>query len=314
MARTEKKVLKENLQNGLKGFAIGLANVIPGVSGGTIALITGIFERLIDAIKSFDLTAVKLLGNMKFREFFRHIDGMFLSAVGIGLVAAIVSLARILEYLFVNYPVEIWSFFFGLILASVYYVGKTVGKWDSPAVISFAAGTAAAVGLSFLNPAIANANPVYVFVCGMLAVSSMILPGISGSFVLMLMGNYELVIRAVNELNVMVLAPLALGCAAGLLAFAHLLSMLLKKFHRQTIAALTGFILGSLVIIWPWKKVVYKMNELGLPLVKDGEPVVFKYIPTWPENIDGDFFIAVFIMALGIACIVIMENTAKKAK
>jgi putative membrane protein len=210
---SKKRAIKDNAINGLKGFAIGAANVIPGVSGGTIALITGIFERLINAIKSFDVTALKLLGRMKFREFFRHIDGVFLTAVGIGLAAAIVTLARILEYLFENYPVEIWSFFFGLILASVYYVGKTVGKWDSPAIISFAAGTAVAVGLSFLNPAVANANPVYVFLCGMLAVSSMILPGISGSFVLMLMGNYELVIRAVNEVNVMVLGPLALGCA-----------------------------------------------------------------------------------------------------
>ena len=186
----------------LKGIAMGAANVIPGVSGGTMALITGIFERLINAIKAFNLTAAKLLFSLKIREFVKYTDLYFLVSVFGGIVIAIVSLARLFDFLFVNYPVYIWAYFFGLVLASVYFVGKTVSSWNVSVIIATIVGGAAAIMVSVLNPAMENSGWVYLAICGVVAICSMILPGLSGSFVLILMGNYQLVmIDAVNDRN-----------------------------------------------------------------------------------------------------------------
>ena len=297
----------------LKGIAMGSANVIPGVSGGTIALITGIFERLIHAIKSFNGKALKLLLKGKVREFAIHTDLAFLFAVFLGVGIAIISLARLFDFLFTHYPIYIWAFFFGLVLASVYFVGKTVKKWTLSVVISFIVGTAAAVIISVLNPATENDSLVYLMLCGVVAMCSMILPGLSGSFVLFIMGNYKLVmIDAVNNLDLGILLPVVAGAVLGLLAFSHLLSWLLKKFKDQTISLLTGFILGSLSIIWPWQNKVFLLDELGNRILKEGEPGVVAYQRYWPGTLNTENLIAILVILLGIASIWAIEKTAEK--
>jgi putative membrane protein len=250
----------------IKGMAMGAANVIPGVSGGTIALITGIFERLINSIKSFNIKAVKLLFKGRIKEFIDHTDLWFLLSVFVGVVIAIVTLARLFDYLFTNYPVYIWAYFFGLVLASVYFVGKTVEKWSYPAIITFIIGTAIAVLISILNPATENRSFIYLLLCGVAAVCSMILPGLSGSFILFIMGNYKLVaIDAINERDMGVIIPVLIGAVTGLIAFSHLLSWVLKRFRDQTISLLTGFILGSVAILWPWQRPEYLIaNNVAL--------------------------------------------------
>lgn len=292
---------------------MGAANVIPGVSGGTIALITGIFEKLINSIKSFDFNAVKLLFSGKFKEFAAYTDLSFLIAVFVGIGISIVSLARILDYLFVNYPVYIWSYFFGLILASVYFVGKTISKYTVSVILFFIFGTAIAIFISILNPAAENDSFFYLLICGVVAMCSMILPGLSGSFVLILMGNYELVmIDAVNEFNLKILGTLLLGATAGLLAFSHLLSWILKKIKAQTIAVLTGFILGSLSIIWPWKNEIFKTDKLGNQILISGEPIIQGYERYIPETFNTQVIIALCLMLLGIISIWAIEKFAEK--
>ncbi|MFA5417053.1 MAG: DUF368 domain-containing protein [Bacteroidales bacterium] len=295
--------MREYLVYLLKGIAVGVANVIPGVSGGTIALITGIFERLIDSLKSFGLTALKLLLAGKWSEFVKKTDLYFLLSLLLGVGLAIILLARVFDFLFQHYPVYIWSFFFGLILASIFYVGRTIGKWTLPVVISFLVGTAIALVLTFLTPATQNSNFFYLVVCGVVAVCSMILPGLSGSFVLILMGNYQLIaIEAINNRDMAILFPVALGAVFGLIAFSHLLSWVFKRYKDPTIAILTGFILGSLGVIWPWK-------DPTIQLFGEKEKVV-GYIYNLP-SMNMEFLGALVLMIVGIVVIALMENSAK---
>jgi len=297
----------------LKGIGMGAANVIPGVSGGTIALITGIFERIINALKSFDATAIKLLFKGKIKELIDYIDFYFLVAVFSGMLISIFSLARLFEYLFANYPVYIWSYFFGLILASVYFVGKTIEKWSLSVVITFIIGTAIAVVLSFLNPAVQNDSFFYLVICGIVAICSMILPGLSGSFVLVLMGNYELVmIHAINDFNLKIIIPVGIGAVGGLIAFSHFLSWILKKYKDQTIAILTGFILGSLSIIWPWKNPVYRTDALGEIILKKGEKIVEGYNMFIPDTLNTEVILALTYIIIGIVSIIVIEKLATK--
>ena len=306
--------MKEYFSLFLKGVAMGTANIIPGVSGGTIALIVGIFERLINAIKSFNLIAIKLILKGDFKGFAKHTDLAFLVSLFAGVGFAIVALARIFDFLFHAYPVYIWSFFFGLILASVYFVGKTVSKWNGATIVIFIIGALIAIAMMFMNPAVENSNFFYLILCGVVAICSMILPGLSGSFVLMLMGNYQLVaIDAINNFRFDILLPVAIGAILGLLGFSYLLSWIFKRFRDQTIALLAGFILGSLGIIWPWKRALYMLDALGNEILKKGEPVVEKYIMFFPQP-NLEFFIAVFIMILGIASIWIIEKQASVEK
>jgi len=287
--------MKEKLSLIFKGMAMGVANVIPGVSGGTLALITGIFERLINAIKSFDIQAFKLLFSGKIKEFIKYIDFWFLVYVFLGVGIAIISIAHLFEYLFKNYPVYLWAYFFGLVLASVFFVGKTVSRWNLSVIITFVAGTAVAVAISLLSPASENDSFLYLLLCGVVAVCSMILPGLSGSFVLILLGNYQLVmIDAVSNMRIGILLPVVLGAGVGLIAFSHILAWLLKKYHNQTISTLTGFILGSVGILWPWKEAVIK--------VFGHKEKVVGYTWNLPA-INTELFIALAIMIIGIASI-----------
>ncbi|MCT4648291.1 MAG: DUF368 domain-containing protein [Carboxylicivirga sp.] len=288
----------------IKGAAMGAANVIPGVSGGTIALITNIFERLINAIKSFNGKAIQLLLKRDFKALVQHIDLYFLIALFAGIGIAVVSLAKLFEYLFENYPIHIWAYFFGLVLASVYFVGKTVKNWSASSIISAIVGTAIAVYISYLTPASQDDSFLYLVLCGVVAICSMILPGLSGSFVLILLGNYQLVmIDAINNLEIKVLFPVAIGAIAGLIAFSHFLSWLLKKYHNQTIALLTGFIAGSLGILWPWKHEVTK--QFGDKI----KTVGFDY---YTPELNQEFYFAALFIILGIVSITATELLASK--
>lgn len=305
--------MKEYTNYFLKGIAVGVANIIPGVSGGTIALITGIFERLINAIKSFDITAAKLFFTGKWKAFAEKTDFYFLLTLFVGIALAIIALARVFDYLFRDYPVYIWSYFFGLVLASIYFVAKTIDRWNFVVILMFVLGTAFAVFVSLINPAAENSNFWYLFLCGIVAICSMILPGLSGSFVLILMGNYQLVaIQAINNHELSILIPVALGAIIGLIAFSHLLSWVFKKYKNPTIAVLTGFILGSLNVLWPWKTAEYLKNSAGELVIKHGHKIVARYASILPPHYDKIFWIAVVIMVLGILSITILELLAGK--
>lgn len=306
--------MREHIANFLKGFAMGVANVIPGVSGGTIALLTGIFERLINALKSFDVEAVRLLLKFKFKEFAQHVDFGFLLSVFLGVGVSIISVAKLLEFLFQSYPVYVWSFFFGLILVSVWFVGKSIGKIDVAASVSFVVGAAVAFGLSVMNPATENTAFWYLIICGAVAVCSMILPGLSGSFVLILMGNYQLImIYAVSHFDMKIIVPVAVGVVVGLLAFSHFLSWLLSRYARQTMAVLTGFIFGSLGTIWPWKNPVYLMQD-GIEVLKNGKPIIQSYQIYFPQEFSAEVAIAIVLMAAGMAALWALERSSEKAK
>ncbi|MDA3912119.1 MAG: DUF368 domain-containing protein [Bacteroidales bacterium] len=293
--------IKQALVWMLKGAAMGAANVIPGVSGGTIALITGIFERIINAIKHFDIQALKFLSKGRFKDFAKHVDLKFLLFIFLGTGLAIVSIARLFEFLFVNYPVFIWAFFFGLVLASVYFVAKRISKWNFASVLSFIIGTAAAVSISLLSPAGENTAIWYVFLCGVVAACSMILPGLSGSFVLILMGNYQLMIDAVNRLRWDVLIPTALGAGVGILAFSWILSWVFKRFRDETIGLLSGFILGSLGILWPWKT---ELTE------KFGDKLKTVGYDWYLPQLNFETLIAIGLIVIGIISIWAMEKYA----
>jgi putative membrane protein len=294
--------MKKHLFLFLKGITMGVANVIPGVSGGTIALITEIYEELINSLKSFDLKALKLLIKGQFKDFTVHTNLYFLISVFGGSVFSMFSVAKLFEFLFEFYPEELWSFFFGLILASVYYVGIRVGIWKIRSYVFFIIGTAIAVSLALLSPSTESTNLVYIFICGVIGVTGMLLPGLSGSFILILMGNYKLLmvdslskslkfnIDAISYLLVFIL-----GSVVGLFGFSHIISWLFKRFKDCVLSLLTGFILGSLLIIWPWKEVAE--NRL----------ITSWYLP----ELNSSTILAISLMLIGFYVVVKLETFTK---
>lgn len=238
----------------LKGCAMGAADVVPGVSGGTIAFITGIYEELIDSIKSVDLHAIKLLFRFRFREFWNKINGSFLISVICGIAISIFSLAKLMTWLLEHHPIYIWSFFFGLIIASSLLVAKEIRKWNIFTVLALLAGMAAAYTITVMTPAETPDTWWFIVLSGAIAICAMILPGISGAFILLLMGKYSYILNAVSSFHISVLLLFAIGAVAGIISFSHLLSWLLKHHHNTTVALLTGFMVGSLNKVWPWKE------------------------------------------------------------
>tara|TARA_B110001452_G_scaffold241380_1_gene223534 strand:+ start:125 stop:1090 length:966 start_codon:yes stop_codon:yes gene_type:complete len=261
--------MKEYLSLFLKGFGMGAANVIPGVSGGTIALITGIYNELISTLKSFNLKALKLLFTFNLKAFFKQINISFLIVLFLGAITGIVSLGKFFKWVIslereINgesikhgYEPLLFALFFGLILASVYYVGVTIKKWTLKTVISGLVGCAVAVLLVLVKPSSESDDSLYLFICGIVAMSSMLLPGLSGSFVLILMGNYYLImIDSVQNFDYKVLGLVCLGAIVGFVVLSNIISFLLKNYEDITLSSLTGFIFGSLVTIWPWKTIL----------------------------------------------------------
>lgn len=295
----------------LKGFAMGAANVIPGVSGGTIAFITGVYERLIDALKSFDFTACRMLCKGDLGGFAKKVDLGFLIAMGLGVVASVLTLAKILKTAYTDHPILVNAFFFGLIMASLFYVGKMVGRWGFVQMVALLFGVAVAVFLAFQSPAGENSNMLYLLACGVAGMCSMIIPGISGSFILLLMGNYQLIVLdAVNNLrqfkwseSLPILLPVAVGAAVGLFTLSHILSWMFRKYHDAAVALITGFVAGSLVVIWPWKAPIYS-------LVITGKVIGWKRY--FPDLGSEATWIALACLVGGIAIITVTEKLAAK--
>ncbi|MDD4109750.1 MAG: DUF368 domain-containing protein [Prolixibacteraceae bacterium] len=298
----------------IKGMGMGAADVIPGVSGGTIAFITGIYEELVDSIKSVNLKALKLLFTGKFSEFLRSVNGVFLFCIVLGIAISIFSLARGLKFLLDNYPVAVWSFFFGLVLASAIYVARKIKRWNASIITGMIAGIIAAYYITTISPASPNTSWWFIFLSGSVAICAMILPGISGSFILVLLGMYKYIIEAVGNLDLRVLLIFIAGAAIGIVAFSNLLSWLLKKYHNLTIAVLAGFMAGSLNKIWPWKRITQTFTD------RHGEikPLTEKNIlPGNYEQFTGqDSWItwAVILAVTGFITIFVIEGLTKRKK
>ena len=245
--------LTRNIGVAAKGFAMGAANVIPGVSGGTIALLTGIFNELIGALNAL-LTpkAWKLLFKGNFREFWEYIHGTFLLWLGAGVVASVFSLAKLMEYVLSHHPVQTWAFFFGLILVSAVFMLADLKGKKAVDVLWLAIGAAMGAAICLLSPSTTPDAPWFIAICGAIAICTMILPGISGSFILVLLGKYDYIMGAVSNLDIPVLAVFAVGCVVGIVAFSKILHWLIAHFEKQTLLVLIGFTVGSLVKVWPW--------------------------------------------------------------
>lgn len=240
----------------LRGLLMGAADIVPGVSGGTIAFITGIYDTLLSSIRAFDLEFVRRLLRLQFRDAWAHVNGHFLVALVLGIATSVFSLARLISWLLENYPVPLWAFFFGLILASAIVLVRHVEAWNAPRVLSLVLGIAAAGSIALSPPASLQLGMAGVFLSGFLAICAMILPGISGSFILVLLGMYGTVLTAVKSLDVGFILVFVAGAGSGLLCFSRLLHWLLHRFHQATMALLTGFLFGSLAVVWPWKRVL----------------------------------------------------------
>ena len=302
-----KKNIKNYLFLALRGMGMGAADVVPGVSGGTIAFITGIYEELINSIKSINLEAIKLFLTGKWKSFWLHINGNFLLAVFAGIFISVLSLAKALEYLLEHQPVLIWAFFFGLIVASSYVVSRKITHWEYPKIVALVGGIGIAFYITSVTPTTTTDSSWFVMISGAFASCAMILPGISGSFILLLLGKYEFALHAVNERIIMDLLLLGSGAVVGIILFANLLSWLLKKYHDVTIAVLVGFMIGSLNKIWPWK-------ETLKTIVVDGEikPLVEKNILPSLSSGDDRFWMALLMAAAGIALILLIELVLAK--
>jgi len=306
------RTAKDYLLLVLKGMGMGAADVVPGVSGGTIAFITGIYEELINSIKSINLKAVKLFFTGKFAEFWKAINGTFLLSVVTGIGISVFSLAKGLEYLLTHYPILVWSFFFGLIVASAIYVARSIKTWNAGTIISGLIGIAIAFAITVISPAEANTAYWFVFVSGMIAICAMILPGISGSFILVLLGMYKFILGAVGDMNIAVILTFLVGAAIGIISFSNVLSWLLKKYHNLTIAMLAGFMVGSLNKVWPWKEVTETIID------RHGElkPIAERNIlPGTYEQITGHeawMLGAIALVIVGFVLIFVVEGIGKK--
>jgi putative membrane protein len=290
----------------LKGMGMGAADVVPGVSGGTIAFITGIYEELINSIKSVNHKSLKLLFTGKIAAFWQAINANFLLALVIGIGISVVSLAKLLKYILENHPELIWSFFFGLIVASAIYVAKQITKWNISAIISIIAGVAVAYFITEITPAETTNAYWFIFVSGAIAICAMILPGISGSFILLLLGKYEYIIGAISEFKLMVLGVFLSGAAVGIISFSNVLSWLLKKFHNQTIAVLSGFMIGSLNKVWPWKNTLETFTD------RHGEikPLIQENVLPAAYEGDAHLISAIALAIAGFVLIFVIERMA----
>ena len=298
-----------------KGMAMGGADVIPGVSGGTIAFITGIYEELIDSLKSIP-AGLRILFKQGVFAFWREVNGTFLLALLSGILVSILSLARVITYLLANHPILVWAFFFGLIVGSVYFVTIKIKKWNVAVILAGIIGIAIAYIITITVPAETSQALPFIFLAGFIAICAMILPGISGSFILLLLGKYEFILNALKNMDFSVIITFSLGCITGLLSFSHLISWLFRRFHDLTIALLAGFMIGSLNKVWPWKEVLqFRVNS-------HGEEVPFlerSVLPHIYENITGNdpqILAAVGVAVAGLIIIIVFEilSRAKDTK
>lgn len=305
--------MKKYLMVGLKGCAMGMADVVPGVSGGTIAFISGIYEELLGSIKSIDLEAIKMLFTGKFRALWKKINGNFLFSLIAGIGVAILSMARVMTYMLENHPIITWSFFFGLIIASALMVAREVKHWSVASIITMIVGIVVSYWITVVSPATTPNDWWFVMLSGAIAICAMILPGISGAFILLLMGKYAYIMEAVTELNIGVLALFAVGAVAGIVSFSHVLSWLLAKWHDATVTLLMGFMIGSLNKVWPWKQTLETyLDSHGVeqPLVQANvSPAQFEMLGS-----ESHLTLAIVSCVVGFALIYIIELIGKHSR
>ncbi len=295
----------------LKGLAMGAADVVPGVSGGTIAFITGIYDTLLESIRRINPSVIKIWRAEGFKAAFNHINGFFLIALFGGVLTSIATLAKLITWLLANHPIPIWSFFFGLILVSVYHILKQVEKKDLTRFALLFLGIAFAYSITVLKPLHLEPTSINVLIAGAIAICAMILPGISGSFILLLIGMYAPVLGAVKSFQVDILALFLVGCVTGLLTFSHVLSWLLRKFRDFTLMFLTGLMIGTLPKIWPWKETIsWRVNSSGeqVPLVQHNlTPFEFEALTSQPSQ----WVMAIIMALVAIALVLGLEKFAE---
>lgn len=301
------RTLKEYIFVVLKGMAMGAADVVPGVSGGTIAFISGIYEELLESISNINIGLLKTLRKEGFKAVWQQLNGNFLLALFIGIGLSVASLAKLISWLLETQAILLWSFFFGLVVASVIYIAKQVTKWNIFTIILLVLGAILAYWITTLNPLVSeDSSPLFLFFAGALAICAMILPGISGSFILVLLGAYKPVLHAVKNFDIKTIIVVGLGAVIGLLTFSRVLKYLFKHHKNYTLAVLTGFIVGSLNKIWPWKKVLtYRTNS-------NGEQVPLNELSISPFSYDGNpqILYAILLAVIGFGLILLLEKLA----
>jgi len=320
-----------------KGLAMGAANKVPGVSGGTVSYVLGFYEDLIYSFQKINLKAFKFLIAGNFKTFAQYTNAQFILLVMGGSIFSYFSVSLLLDYLLKHYELFVWSWFFGMIVGSIYYIGKDFGKWNRTSFISLIIGITLGLAISFLKPAKENDNLWFVFLCGIIGVSGMTLPGLSGSFILILLGNYVLLL--VDSVNVLlnVLTNLAIGnfevlsdpikvkylkiisvftagSAFGLVSISHVLGYVLKKYNKIVNAVIIGFITGSLGIVWPWKEKIYVQENGEFLIDKEGNKVIENFERFMPELFNSETFLAIFFMLIGIAIVLIIDYYGKRRK
>ncbi|NND88139.1 MAG: DUF368 domain-containing protein [Flavobacteriaceae bacterium] len=315
----------------LKGLGMGAANKVPGVSGGVIAFVAGFYEEFIYSLQKVNRKAFALLFSGRFTSFYRYINGRFLSLLILGMIISYFSVSKLLDYLIIHYELYVWSAFFGMIIGSIYYIAKDFGKWKRKYVAYLICGILAGVAISFLEPAKENSNLIFVFLCGIISVSGMTLPGLSGSFILILLGNYVLLlVDSVNALYdtfadifqwdfsfvydterielLKILAVFSIGSLAGLVSLSHLLAYVLKRAKKATYAVIIGFIAGSLGVVWPWKEKIFEYDAEGnIAFDANGREILQGYDRYWPSEFSFETAIAIFFIFVGIIIVLSLD-------
>ena len=321
----------------IKGLGMGAANKVPGVSGGVVAFVAGFYEEFIYSLQKVNKTAFKLLYNKRFKSFYNYINGRFLSLLFFGMIVSYFSVSKILDYFLVHYELYVWSLFFGMIIGSIYYINKDFNQWNYKTVLSLSIGIILGLSVSFLDPAKENDNLLFVFFCGIISVSGMTLPGFSGSFILIILGNYVLLlVDSVNALSdtfyelivgdfsvfhnserirmLKVLVVFTVGSVVGLVTFSHILSYILKHYKSVTIASIIGFIVGSLGVVWPWKKTIYGLTQDGGFVVDStGRKVISNYKRFIPD-LNSETYMAIMYIVVGIAIVLALDWYAQKTR
>jgi uncharacterized membrane protein len=321
----------------VKGIAMGAANKVPGVSGGVVAFVAGFYEEFIYSLQRVNKNAFKLLFLGRFKSFYQYINGRFLSLLFLGMIISYFSVSKLLDYLIIHYELYVWSCFFGMILGSIYYINKDFNAWNRTTILALVMGVISGLSISFLDPATENDNLIFVFFCGIISVSGMTLPGFSGSFILILLGNYVLLlVDSVNALLdtftdiitgnfdfikdqarirlLKVLTVFTLGSVTGLVTFSHVLNYILKHYKNITLATIIGFIIGSLGVVWPWKQTIYKLSEAKTQILDlRGKPIIANYERFLP-NLNLETCIAFGYIILGIVIVLALEWYGNKTK
>ncbi len=303
----------------VKGVCMGAADVIPGVSGGTIAFITGIYDQFVGSLNNIDSTAVKLLFKGRIKELWKHINGTFLVSLFAGILFSVLSLAKLMQYLLTWHPIETWAFFFGLIVASVIFIGKGVEKWRGKDYLMYVLGIALGVVICTLSPTTTPDALWFIFLSGAIAICAMILPGISGSFILLILGKYQFIMGVISDLtsginlveNIIVIGVFGIGAVVGLLSFSKFLHWLLEKYQRQTILVMVGFITGSLVKVWPWSNMEAIAASQFPELAELPAEVMISTLPGYMQQIEMHYAGSAISAIIGFTLITGIEIAGK---